>query len=135
MRFQAMEPLQERFPNVEVSDGQRRFDLHNECVVSAIEFHFGRQQLVLRFRCSKAVSGASQTKTTGIVLELQNVSVLDLSGNLAGLSPNDEPLGLDSIEYTSNERASGHLRFIFDNLAEISVAAETCRLKLVGNAV
>jgi hypothetical protein len=128
MRFQEMKPLQTRFPNVEISDGSSRFDLHNSYLLTTIEYRFMDKVLTIGFRRAEEAAGNSSASKADLTLEVGDVAELYVSGNLSRSRPEAEPLGLDFIEYVPTSTSAGQIRFVLDNFTEITVVAESCRL-------
>lgn len=130
MRFRGLRPLQPGVPIIEVSDDKRSFDLHNECILQAMEYLLQQRCLVLRFQRSKTVSKKSTTRQAIVALEIGGVKELQLSGNLVA-DNSSEPLGLDFMEYSPVADDLGRLRFVLDNDAEVVVLGTRCQLKFL----
>lgn len=130
MDFVDVEPLRERAPLIEIMSGGRKIDLHNDCLLTNLEYDLTGHRLWVRFASSSVVSHNERTPTAFVTLVLDGVRSLGFNGEVSR-APTGEPMGLDFIEYTRLESALGKVRFVFDSDFEIEVEATRLSASLV----
>jgi hypothetical protein len=129
MIFKGLAPLPEHKPVVELSNGGRVFDLHNDCLITGFEYDLAAGRFAIRFASSSRISEHPRTPTYRLILWFRYVSRLLVEGDLA--AGTREPVGLDFVEYSESTDKHGEMRFVLDHGTEVVVLATECELSLV----
>jgi hypothetical protein len=137
MKFDGLMPFRIRVPNSSIEREAEQFDLHNDAELR--EFNIDFRQHIVRLswtlkRPAWTLPGGpehSRRKTiAGFTLIFSGVRRILLSG--VWLESANDANELDFFEYSEPSADSGETRFVMGNDAEVTILADRCELRSLG---